>query len=160
MAIGEAACVSVHGANRLGSNSLIDLVVFGKAAGLKCAETIKPGEKHREMRKADGEEILARLDRFRHANGSTPTSQLRQAMQKAMQADASVFRTGEILAGFEAWGARPENLFGVDPILVIADEVVPRDRRHAVRLAALHGEDHVGAALITHYDLESRADRL
>jgi succinate dehydrogenase / fumarate reductase flavoprotein subunit len=97
MAIGEAACVSVHGANRLGSNSLIDLVVFGKAAGLKCAETIKPGDKHREMLKADGEEILARLDRFRSARGSTPTSQLRHSMQKAMQADASVFRTGETL---------------------------------------------------------------
>jgi succinate dehydrogenase / fumarate reductase flavoprotein subunit len=97
MSIGEAACVSVHGANRLGSNSLIDLVVFGKAAGLKCAETLKPGEKHTDLPKGAGDDALARLDRFRNAKGSTPTAKLRQAMQKAMQADASVFRTGETL---------------------------------------------------------------
>jgi succinate dehydrogenase / fumarate reductase flavoprotein subunit len=97
MAIGEAACVSVHGANRLGSNSLIDLVVFGKAAGRKCAETVKPGEKHLELPKGAGDDAIARLDHFRNAKGSTPTSQLRLAMQKAMQADASVFRTGETL---------------------------------------------------------------
>jgi succinate dehydrogenase / fumarate reductase flavoprotein subunit len=97
MAIGEAACVSVHGANRLGSNSLIDLVVFGKAAGLKCAETVKQGEKHQELKKGAGEDAIARLDRFRNASGSTPTAQLRLAMQRAMEADASVFRTGETL---------------------------------------------------------------
>jgi succinate dehydrogenase / fumarate reductase flavoprotein subunit len=97
MAIGEAACVSVHGANRLGSNSLIDLVVFGKAAGLRCAETVKQGEKHPDLQKGAGEDAINRLDRFRHASGSSPTAQLRLAMQKAMQADASVFRTGETL---------------------------------------------------------------
>jgi succinate dehydrogenase / fumarate reductase flavoprotein subunit len=97
MAIGEAACVSVHGANRLGSNSLIDLVVFGKAAGLKCAETLRPGEKHLELPKSAGDEALARFDRFRNANGKTPTSVMRLAMQKAMQTDASVFRTGKTL---------------------------------------------------------------
>jgi succinate dehydrogenase flavoprotein subunit len=97
MAIGEAACVSVHGANRLGSNSLIDLVVFGKAAGRKCSETVKQGEKHPDLHNAAGEDAIARLDRFRNASGSTPTAQLRLAMQKAMQADASVFRTSETL---------------------------------------------------------------
>ncbi len=97
MSIGEAACVSVHGANRLGSNSLIDLVVFGKAAGVKCAEAVKPGEKHAELAKSAGDEAIARLDKFRNAKGGTPTAQLRNAMQKAMQNDAAVFRTGETL---------------------------------------------------------------
>ena len=97
MAVGEAACVSVHGANRLGSNSLIDLVVFGKAAGMQCAKTLTPGQGHADLKKDAGEESLARLDRLRHANGSTPTAQMRLEMQKAMQEDAAVFRTGETL---------------------------------------------------------------
>jgi succinate dehydrogenase / fumarate reductase, flavoprotein subunit len=98
MAVGEAACVSVHGANRLGSNSLIDLVVFGKAAGLQCAKSIQPGEKHPDLPKDAGEASLARLDRYRYAKGGTPTAKMRLAMQKAMQEDAAVFRTGETLA--------------------------------------------------------------
>ena len=97
MSIGEAACVSVHGANRLGSNSLIDLVVFGKAAGLKCAQTVKPGQKQADLPKDAGQDALARFDRFRNAKGGTPTAQMRLAMQKAMQVDASVFRTGDTL---------------------------------------------------------------
>ncbi len=97
MAVGEAACVSVHGANRLGSNSLIDLVVFGRAAGMQAAKTITPGESHAELPKDAGDNALARLDRYRNAKGSTPTSQIRLAMQKAMQEDAAVFRTGETL---------------------------------------------------------------
>ena len=97
MAVGEAACVSVHGANRLGSNSLIDLVVFGRAVGLRCAETVKPGATQPEMKDAFTDAHLARLDRFRNANGSTPTSVLRLDMQRAMQEDAAVFRTGETL---------------------------------------------------------------
>jgi len=98
MAVGEAACVSVHGANRLGSNSLIDLVVFGKAAGLQCAKSIQSGEKHPDLPKDAGEASLARLDRYRYAKGGTPTAKMRLAMQKAMQEDAAVFRTGETLA--------------------------------------------------------------
>jgi succinate dehydrogenase / fumarate reductase flavoprotein subunit len=97
MAVGEAACVSVHGANRLGSNSLIDLVVFGKAAGMQCAKTLEPNQKHAALRKDAGQEALERLDRLRHASGSTPTAQLRMQMQRAMQEDAAVFRTGETL---------------------------------------------------------------
>jgi len=96
-AIGEAACVSVHGANRLGSNSLIDLVVFGKAAGQRCAESIKKGERHADLVKGAGDEALARLDRFRHAKGGTPAADMRLAMQRAMQSDAAVFRTSETL---------------------------------------------------------------
>ena len=98
MAAGEAACVSVHGANRLGSNSLIDLVVFGKAAGLQCAKSITPGESHPDLPKDAGQQSLARLDRYRTAKGSTPTAKLRLAMQKAMADDAAVFRTGDTLA--------------------------------------------------------------
>jgi succinate dehydrogenase / fumarate reductase flavoprotein subunit len=96
-AIGEAACVSVHGANRLGSNSLCDLVVFGKAAGARAAQGIEPGESHPDLPKNAGDEALDRLDRFRNAKGKTPTAQLRLSMQRAMQNDAAVFRTGETL---------------------------------------------------------------
>ncbi|HUO93531.1 MAG TPA: succinate dehydrogenase flavoprotein subunit [Rhizomicrobium sp.] len=97
MAVGEAACVSVHGANRLGSNSLIDLVVFGRAVGLQCAKSIEPGQRHADLPKGAGDDALARLDRFRYAKGSTPTAKLRLAMQKAMQEDAAVFRQGDTL---------------------------------------------------------------
>jgi succinate dehydrogenase / fumarate reductase flavoprotein subunit len=97
MAVGEAACVSVHGANRLGSNSLIDLVVFGRAAALRSAELITPGKKHPDLKSNAANMSLSRLDHFRHATGSTPTADLRLRMQKAMQADCAVFRTGEIL---------------------------------------------------------------
>ncbi len=97
MAIGEAACVSVHGANRLGSNSLLDLVVFGRAAALRCAEVIKPGETHVPLPPHADEPGLDRLDRLRHAEGGTPTAMLREEMQRAMQDNAAVFRTGETL---------------------------------------------------------------
>src|ERR1700744_1647120 len=97
MAVGEAACVSVPGANRLGSNSLTDLVVFGRSAGLRAAEILKPGAKQKDLKAADTEAHLARFDRFRNAAGSTSTASLRLDMQKAMQADAAVFRTGETL---------------------------------------------------------------
>jgi len=97
MALGEAACVSVHGANRLGSNSLIDLVVFGRAAALRCAEKLIPGDKQPELPKDSAERPLARLDKFRNASGSAPTAELRLQMQKVMQSNCAVFRTGEIL---------------------------------------------------------------
>jgi succinate dehydrogenase / fumarate reductase flavoprotein subunit len=97
MAVGEAACVSVHGANRLGSNSLIDLVVFGRSAGLRAADTIKAGAKQPDLKPGITDAHLARFDRFRNADGGTPTAALRLDMQKAMQNDAAVFRTGETL---------------------------------------------------------------
>ncbi len=97
MALGEAACVSVHGANRLGSNSLIDLVVFGRSAGLRAAEMLKPGDRQAELPRDSAELALSRLDRFRTANGKTPTAMLRLAMQRVMQADCAVFRTGATL---------------------------------------------------------------
>jgi len=96
-AVGEAACVSVHGANRLGSNSLIDLVVFGRAAGLRLNETIKPDSAHKPL-PGDGADLaLARLDRFRFASGGSPTAQVREEMQRTMQAHCAVFRTDELM---------------------------------------------------------------
>ena len=96
MAVGEAACVSVHGANRLGSNSLIDLVVFGRAAGLRAAEIVEKGSTP-DVAPGSTEAHLDRLDALRHASGSTPTAELRLNMQQAMQKDAAVYRTGETL---------------------------------------------------------------
>ncbi len=96
-AIGEAACVSVHGANRLGSNSLLDLVVFGRAVAQRCAATIRPGQPHKELPASACDAALSNLDRIRHANGSTPTAEIRLTMQKTMQADAAVFRTAKTL---------------------------------------------------------------
>ena len=97
MAVGEAACVSVHGANRLGSNSLIDLVVFGRAAGLRAAETTEAGVSQPELPKGAGDNALERLDRLRHASGGKRTAELRLDMQRAMQENCAVFRTQEIL---------------------------------------------------------------
>jgi succinate dehydrogenase / fumarate reductase, flavoprotein subunit len=95
MAIGEAACVSVHGANRLGSNSLLDIVVFGRAAALRAAENIKPGMSHKPLAADACDEIMARFDRLRNASGGTPTAQIRNQMQRDMQQHAAVFRTGD-----------------------------------------------------------------
>ncbi|HZH43105.1 MAG TPA: succinate dehydrogenase flavoprotein subunit [Lysobacter sp.] len=97
-AIGEAACVSVHGANRLGSNSLLDLVVFGRAVANRCAEQIRPGLPHPKLAADACDTALARLDRLRNASGGTPTAVIRDRMQRTMQSDAAVFRTGETLA--------------------------------------------------------------
>ena len=111
MAVGEAACVSVHGANRLGSNSLLDLVVFGRAAALRAADLIEPGERARPLPKDASDLALLRLDKFRAAKGATPTASLRLEMQKIMQQDCSVFRTGEVMAQgmrrlAESWSKR------------------------------------------------------
>jgi succinate dehydrogenase / fumarate reductase flavoprotein subunit len=97
-AVGEAACVSVHGANRLGSNSLIDLVVFGRAAGLRLAEVVKTGAIQQQLPADSTELALARLDKFRHAEGASPTAEVRLDMQRVMQSDCGVFRTDRTLA--------------------------------------------------------------
>ena len=97
MAIGEAACVSVHGANRLGSNSLIDLVVFGRAAAKRAAELIKPGSPHEEVSQSETDKCLDRFDKIRNSSGSTKTSELRLSMQKTMQSKCAVFRTEKTL---------------------------------------------------------------
>jgi len=97
MAIGEAACVSVHGANRLGSNSLIDLVVFGRAAAKRAAELVKPGTPHEEVSQSETDKCLDRFDKIRNSNGATKASDLRSSMQKTMQTKCAVFRTEKTL---------------------------------------------------------------
>ncbi|MAF84392.1 MAG: succinate dehydrogenase flavoprotein subunit [Gammaproteobacteria bacterium] len=97
MAVGEAACVSVHGANRLGSNSLLDLVIFGRAAASRCAEVLKTSERQQPLAADAGQPALERLDRLRHANGSRPTAEIRLEMRRVMQEHAAVFRTGPVL---------------------------------------------------------------
>ena len=97
MAIGEAACVSVHGANRLGSNSLLDLMVFGRGAAERCAGIVKAGAPVRPLAEDASDRVLARFDRLRHADGGTPTAALRLEMQKTMQSNCAVFRTAEVL---------------------------------------------------------------
>jgi succinate dehydrogenase / fumarate reductase flavoprotein subunit len=113
MAIGEAACVSVHGANRLGSNSLIDLVVFGRAAGLRAAELVTPGSKQAELPSGSADQALGRLDHYRYAKGTTATAELRLQMQKTMQNNCAVYRTGETLEEgskliHDVWSARDQ----------------------------------------------------
>ena len=97
MAIGEAACVSVHGANRLGSNSLIDLVVFGRSAASKTAELVKPGMPHEQLQESETQKCLDRFDKLRFAKGDNGTAELRLAMQKTMQSKCAVFRTEKTL---------------------------------------------------------------
>ena len=98
MAVGEAGCASVHGANRLGSNSLIDLVVFGRAAAIKAGKIVDSATPNPVLNKASVDKALDRFDRLRHADGKTPTAELRLEMQRSMQADAAVFRTDKTLA--------------------------------------------------------------
>ncbi len=128
MAIGEAASVSVHGANRLGSNALIDLVVFGKAAAKRCAETVKAGAKLPEPAKDCGARAVARFDKFRHAGGGTRTAEARLMMQKAMQSHCAVFRTREVLSEgqeqiAEIWSLR-EDLHVTDQTLVWNSDLI------------------------------------
>ncbi len=97
MAVGEAGCTSVHGANRLGGNSLIDLVVFGRAAAHRAAEILTPGAAQKPLAKDAGDAAIERLDKVRHADGSLSSGEIRLNMQRTMQRYASVFRTGEVL---------------------------------------------------------------
>ena len=114
-AVGEAACVSVHGANRLGSNSLIDLVVFGRATGLRLKETLKPNTSHGPLPKGSEELALGRLDHFRNAKGGSPTAAIRLEMQRTMQKNCAVFRDNALLSeGVEKIGATYSRLADVD----------------------------------------------
>jgi succinate dehydrogenase / fumarate reductase flavoprotein subunit len=119
MAVGEAACVSVHGANRLGSNSLIDLVVFGRASADRCAEILEPNASQPDLPANSADFALTRLDKFRHAAGGTPTAELRTRMQWVMQNNCTVFRTGEILS---------EGVRLIDEVLAGAADVKVTDR--------------------------------
>ncbi len=150
MAIGEAACVSVHGANRLGSNSLIDLVVFGRAAGLRCADTVEKGGRLPELPKDSADKALSRLDRFRYANGGTPTAELRLEMQKTMQNNCAVFRTGEVLE--EGRGL-------INKVWAGTDDVKTTDRSlvwNTDLLETLEYDNLIGQAVVT---MESAANR-
>ncbi len=119
MAIGEAACVSVHGANRLGCNSLLDIVVFGRAAALRTAQLVKPGRPHKPLSAAAEDKTLARFDRLRNAKGRLKTSEIRLAMQRVMQSDCAVFRTAVTLED----GARK-----IDDIAGSIKDIVLTDR--------------------------------
>src|SRR6202008_152973 len=118
MALGEAASVGVHGANRLGSNSLLELVVFGRSAANRVAEQIKPDERHKGI-KQPGEEATPRRDKRRNATGSPPTAELRAQMQKTMQNDCAVFRTTKTLA---------EGCANMDKVYAGRDDIRVKDR--------------------------------
>ena len=152
MAVGEAACVSVHGANRLGSNSLLDLVVFGRAAAKRCGELLKPGMRQLPLPQGAGEATVARLDKLRHANGSRPTAEIRNEMQRTMQNHAAVFRTGEVLSE------------GVDKVKKIAEsfaDVRVADRSMVFNtdlVETLELDNLIGQALVTIMSAENRKE--
>ncbi len=151
MAVGEAACASVHGANRLGSNSLTDLVVFGRAAAIRAGKVIDKAAPIPGINTAQDEKILARFDRLRNANGSEPTAKLRDEMQRTMQADAAVFRTSETL---KQGAAKMAEIYSRMPDIKVTDRSLiwnsdlvetlelekPHDLRHR------HGGERRGAA--------------
>ncbi len=152
MAIGEAACVSVHGANRLGSNSLIDLVVFGRAAGLRCAETVSPNEKHPDLPADAGDLAISRLDHFRHASGGTPTAELRMKMQRVMQTNCAVFRTSEILD--EGHGLIHDVWSGIDDIAVTDRSLV----WNTDLIETLEYDNLIGQAVVTMDSAQNRTE--
>ncbi|MEN2494997.1 MAG: Succinate dehydrogenase flavoprotein subunit [Hyphomicrobiaceae bacterium hypho_1] len=152
MAIGEAACVSVHGANRLGSNSLIDLVVFGRAAGLRCGETLEAGSPHQDLPSDIDEMALSRLDKARNASGGTATAKLRLDMQRVMQNNCAVFRDGEVLKE------------GVDKISEIwkqTEDISVSDRSliwNTDLIEALEYQNLISQAAVTMYSAENRQE--
>ncbi|MEN9848879.1 MAG: hypothetical protein RL368_1619 [Pseudomonadota bacterium] len=152
MAIGEAACVSVHGANRLGSNSLLDIVVFGRAAAIQCAELIKPNTTHKPFASDAGDSSLARLDKLRNAKGSMTTSDIRLNMQRTMQNDAAVYRTGESLqAGVKK----------IDEVFTSFSEVGITDRSlvwNSDLIETLELDNLLGQAVLTMHGAENRKE--
>ena len=151
-AVGEAACVSVHGANRLGSNSLIDLVVFGRAAGLRLGEILKPGAAQKALPGDSADLALGRLDKFRHADGDTPTAKLRNDMQRTMQADCAVFRTERTLA---------EGVGKIDAIYRGMQDVKVTDRSlvwNTDLVETLELDNMLGQAVITMHSAANRKE--
>lgn len=151
-AVGEAACVSVHGANRLGSNSLIDLVVFGRAAGKRVAETVKPGETHGALPADSADMALTRLDKFRFADGTVPTAQARLRMQKTMQSNCGVFRDQEILE---------EGKTKIDEVYGLMKDLKTTDRSlvwNTDLIETLELDNLISQAAITMYCAENRKE--
>jgi succinate dehydrogenase / fumarate reductase flavoprotein subunit len=152
MAIGEAACVSVHGANRLGSNSLLDIVVFGRAAAIRCAELIKPNSTHKPLPAAAGDNALARLDKLRNAKGSSSTADIRLNMQRTMQNDAAVYRTGESLSA---------GVTKIDEVYASFSDVGLTDRSlvwNSDLIETLELDNLRGQAVITMHGAENRKE--
>jgi succinate dehydrogenase / fumarate reductase flavoprotein subunit len=151
-AIGEAACVSVHGANRLGSNSLLDLVVFGRAVANRCAATITPNAPHAVLAPSACDAALANLDRLRHASGGTPTADIRMSMQRTMQKNAAVFRTGETLA---------EGSRRIREVNASFDDVRVSDRSlvwNSDLIETLELQNLLGQAVVTMVSAENRTE--
>ena len=152
MAIGEAACVSVHGANRLGSNSLIDLVVFGRAAAKRAAETTRPGEPHKPLPASAADPALARFDRLRHASGDAPTARLRADMQRVMQNNCAVFRTADVLE---------EGCREVDSIFSRGERIAVSDRSlvwNSDLVETLEYDNLIAQAVVTLHSASNRKE--
>jgi succinate dehydrogenase / fumarate reductase flavoprotein subunit len=151
-AVGEAACVSVHGANRLGSNSLIDLVVFGRATGHRLGEILKPSAAQRPLPRGSEDMSLSRLDRFRHAKGGSRTAQIRTAMQKTMQADCAVFRTEATLE---------EGKRKIDEIYARMADIDVTDRSliwNTDLIETMELDNLIGQAVVTMYSAANRKE--
>jgi succinate dehydrogenase / fumarate reductase, flavoprotein subunit len=152
MAIGEAACVSVHGANRLGSNSLIDLVVFGRAAGLRAGETVEAGAAQPDLPKDGADLAMSRLDKMRHANGGSKTSALRLRMQKIMQTNCAVFRDGPVLT---------EGVQKIDEVWKSSDDIAISDRSlvwNSDLIEALEYDNLIAQAAVTMHSAANRKE--
>ena len=150
MAIGEAACVSVHGANRLGTNSLLDIVVFGRAAALRAAESVEKGASHAPIPASQTDKALARFDRIRHAKGKRPSAEIRMAMQQAMQRHAAVFRSSQSLA---------EGVKKMDAVAATMDDLRLTDRSliwNTDLVEALELDNLIAQALVTIRSAEAR----
>jgi succinate dehydrogenase / fumarate reductase, flavoprotein subunit len=152
MAVGEAACVSVHGANRLGSNSLLDLVVFGREAARHCAETVKPNTRHRPLQAGAGDFALSRIDKLRNAKGLLRTSDIRLSMQKVMQNHAAVFRTGESL---QEGVKKLTDVFGTFEQVGVADRSLVWNTD---LIETLELDNLLGQAMATMYSAENRKE--
>lgn len=151
MAVGEAACVSVHGANRLGSNSLIDLVVFGRAAAIRAAQVVDKNAKHRDIKNA-GDNALARLDHFRNAKGGSPTARIRDKMQRTMQNNCAVYRTGDVLK---------EGVGLIDQVFKMMPDIDVADRSlvwNSDLVETLELDNLVGQAVVTMHSAENRKE--
>ena len=150
MAIGEAACVSVHGANRLGTNSLLDIVVFGRAAALRAADSVEKGANHAPIPASQTDKALARFDRIRHAKGKRPSAEIRMAMQQAMQRHAAVFRSSQSLT---------EGVKKMDAVAATMDDLRLTDRTliwNSDLVEALELDNLIAQALVTIRSAEAR----